>query len=63
MIFADSLTPVFVETMMQVSDRFDGPSGLDVVVLSLPYRISEAMMTMVENMEATNGKVRPFFWH
>ncbi|XP_061550508.1 glypican-1b isoform X1 [Phycodurus eques] len=45
------------ETMMQVSDRFDGPSGLDVVVLSLPYRISEAMMTMVENMEATNSKL------
>ncbi|XP_051943899.1 glypican-1b [Hippocampus zosterae] len=45
------------ETMMQVSDRFDGPSGLDVVVLSLPYRISEAMMTMVENMEAVNGKL------
>uniref|UniRef100_A0A3Q2Z832 Glypican-1 n=1 Tax=Hippocampus comes TaxID=109280 RepID=A0A3Q2Z832_HIPCM len=45
------------ETMMQVSDRFDGPSGLDVVVLSLPYRISEAMMTMVENIEATNEEV------
>ncbi|XP_077413686.1 glypican-1b isoform X1 [Vanacampus margaritifer] len=45
------------ETMMQVSDRFDGPFGVDVVVLSLPYRISEAMMTMVENMESTNSKL------
>ncbi|XP_077580692.1 glypican-1b [Stigmatopora nigra] len=45
------------ETMIQVSDRFDGPSGVDVVVLSLPYRISEAMMAMVENMESTNNKL------
>ncbi|XP_049602778.2 glypican-1 [Syngnathus scovelli] len=45
------------ETMMQVSNRFDGPSGVDVVVLSLPYRISEAMTTMVEHLESTNSKL------
>ncbi|KAM9791239.1 glypican-1-like [Syngnathus typhle] len=45
------------ETMMQVSNHFDGPSGLDVVVLSLPYRISEAMTTMVEHLESTNSKL------
>ncbi|XP_070829688.1 glypican-1b [Chaetodon trifascialis] len=45
------------ETMMQVADRFDGPSGVDSVVLSLPYRISEAMLTMMDNIEAINSKL------
>ncbi|XP_061835643.1 glypican-1b [Nerophis lumbriciformis] len=45
------------ETMMQVAGRFDGPSGVDVVVLSLPSRISEAMLTMVDNMESVNVKL------
>lgn len=45
------------ETMMQVADRFDGPSGVDSVVLSLPYRISEAMITMMENIESINSKL------
>lgn len=45
------------ETMMQVADRFDGPSGVDSVVLSLPSRISEAMLTMMENIESINSKL------
>ncbi|XP_042353118.1 glypican-1b [Plectropomus leopardus] len=45
------------ETMMQVAGRFDGPSGVDSVVLSLPNRISEAMFTMVENIETINSKL------
>ncbi|XP_076600891.1 glypican-1b [Chaetodon auriga] len=45
------------ETMMQVADRFDGPSGVDSVVLSLPYRISEAMLTMMDNIETINSKL------
>ncbi|XP_054614598.1 glypican-1b [Dunckerocampus dactyliophorus] len=45
------------ETMMQVAGRFDGPSGVDVVVLSLPSRISEAMLTMVDNIESINSKL------
>lgn len=44
--------------MMQVADRFDGPSGVESVVLTLPYHISEAMLTMTENMESINSKVR-----
>lgn len=56
--FTLTVPPVFVETMMQVADRFDGPSGVDSVVLSLPYRISEAMLTMMDNIEAINSKVR-----
>ncbi|XP_041804397.1 glypican-1b [Chelmon rostratus] len=45
------------ETMIQVADRFDGPSGVDSVVLSLPYRISEAMLTMMDNIETINSKL------
>ncbi|XP_035525872.1 glypican-1b [Morone saxatilis] len=45
------------ETMIQVADRFDGPSGVDSVVLSIPYRISEAMFTMMENLVTINTKL------
>lgn len=45
------------ETMMQVAGRFDGPSGVDSVVLSLPYRISEAMLTMMDNIQSINSKL------
>uniref|UniRef100_A0A3P8SKB8 Glypican-1 n=1 Tax=Amphiprion percula TaxID=161767 RepID=A0A3P8SKB8_AMPPE len=45
------------ETMMQVADRLDGPSGVDNVVLSLPSRISEAMLTMMENIDTINSKL------
>ncbi|XP_026168855.1 glypican-1b [Mastacembelus armatus] len=45
------------ETMMQVADRFDGPTGVDSVVLSLPSRISEAMSAIMNNIEIINKKV------
>lgn len=45
------------ETMMQVADRFDGPAGVESVVLLLPSRISEAMYTMMENIETINSKL------
>ncbi|XP_019967766.1 glypican-1b [Paralichthys olivaceus] len=45
------------ETMMQVADRFDGASGVDSVVLSLPNRISEAVLTMMDNMQTINNKL------
>nr|XP_020504993.1 glypican-1-like [Labrus bergylta]XP_020504994.1 glypican-1-like [Labrus bergylta] len=45
------------ETMMQVAGRFDGPSGVETVVVSLPSRISEAMYTMMENIETINSKL------
>ncbi|KAM6989671.1 glypican-1b [Tautogolabrus adspersus] len=45
------------ETMMQVAGRFEGPSGVETVVLSLPSRISEAMYTMMENIETINSKL------
>ncbi|XP_044074974.1 glypican-1b [Siniperca chuatsi] len=45
------------ETMMQVAGRFDGPSGVDSVVLSLPYHISEAMFTMMEKIKIINSKL------
>lgn len=47
--------------MMQVADHFDGPSGVDVIVLSLHSRISEAMLNMMDNIETINGKVRTLF--
>ncbi|KAM4605795.1 glypican-1b [Polymixia lowei] len=45
------------DTMMQVANRFEGPSGVDIVILSLPVRISEAMSTMMENIDAVNSKL------
>ncbi|XP_045908274.1 glypican-1b [Micropterus dolomieu] len=45
------------ETMIQVAGRFEGPSGVDSVVLSLPSRISEAMSTMMENIKTINSKL------
>ncbi|XP_008282640.1 glypican-1b [Stegastes partitus] len=45
------------ETMMQVAFRLNGPSGVDSVVLSLPSRISEAMFTMMENIDTVNSKL------
>lgn len=54
----DTVSPVFVETMMGVADRFDGPTGVDSVVLSLPNRISDAIFTMINNLETINNKVR-----
>uniref|UniRef100_A0A665TFP8 Glypican-1 n=1 Tax=Echeneis naucrates TaxID=173247 RepID=A0A665TFP8_ECHNA len=48
------------ETMMQVADRFDDPSGVDSVLLTLPVRISEGIMTMNENLQTINSKVRTY---
>lgn len=45
------------EAMMQVADSFDGPSGVDSVILNLPNHISDAMMTMMENIESINSKL------
>uniref|UniRef100_A0A665TNG2 Glypican-1 n=1 Tax=Echeneis naucrates TaxID=173247 RepID=A0A665TNG2_ECHNA len=45
------------ETMMQVADRFDDPSGVDSVLLTLPVRISEGIMTMNENLQTINSKL------
>ncbi|XP_040026987.2 glypican-1b [Gasterosteus aculeatus] len=45
------------ETLIQVAAGFDGPSGVESVVLSLPSRISEAMLTMAENMATINSKL------
>ncbi|XP_047445101.1 glypican-1b [Mugil cephalus] len=41
-------------TLIQVAERMDGQS---TVVLSLPNRISEAMHTMMENMNTINSKL------
>ncbi|XP_020778055.1 glypican-1b [Boleophthalmus pectinirostris] len=45
------------DTLIQVANRFEGPTGVDVVVLSLPFRISEAMYTMMDNIENINSKL------
>ncbi|XP_053293961.1 glypican-1b [Pleuronectes platessa] len=45
------------ETMMQVADRFDGPSGVDSVLLSLPSHISEAMLNMQDNLMTINSRL------
>lgn len=45
------------DTLIQVANRFEGPTGVDVVILSLPFRISEAMFTMMDNIESINSKL------
>lgn len=45
------------DTLIQVANRFEGPTGVDVVILSLPFRISEAMYTMMDNIENINSKL------
>ncbi|KAK7945675.1 hypothetical protein WMY93_001403 [Mugilogobius chulae] len=45
------------DTLIQVANRFEGPTGIDVVILTLPFRISEAMFTMMDNIESINGKL------
>lgn len=45
------------DTLIQVANRFEGPTAVDVVILSLPFRISEAMFTMMDNIETINSKI------
>ncbi|CAL8281759.1 unnamed protein product [Lota lota] len=45
------------DTMAQVAGRLDGPAGVDLVILSLPNRIAEAISAMMENIETVNSKV------
>ncbi|KAM6948466.1 glypican-1b [Aplochiton taeniatus] len=45
------------DTMIQVAGRFEGATNVEAVILSLPFRIAEAMSNMVENIEAFNTKV------
>uniref|UniRef100_A0A8C7LIQ9 Glypican-1 n=1 Tax=Oncorhynchus kisutch TaxID=8019 RepID=A0A8C7LIQ9_ONCKI len=46
------------DAMLQVSNRFEGVSSVDVVFLSLPTHISEAITTMMDNIDTFNNKVR-----
>ncbi|XP_012994675.1 glypican-1 isoform X2 [Esox lucius] len=46
-----------VDALMQVAVRFEGVSGVEVVVLSLPARILEAVTTMLDNIDTFNTKV------
>ncbi|CAL1579732.1 unnamed protein product [Knipowitschia caucasica] len=45
------------DTLIQVANRFEGVMGVDVVILSLPFRISEAIFTMMDNIEGINVKL------
>ncbi|XP_056148640.1 glypican-1-like [Lampris incognitus] len=45
------------DTMIQVANRFDGTSGVDIVILTLPNRISEAISAMMENIDTVNSKL------
>lgn len=46
-----------IDALLQVTSRFTGESSVDMVIYSIPLRISEAMLTMQENIEVFNGKV------
>lgn len=43
--------------MMQVADHLHGPSGVEDAIRTLPNSISDAMLTMMENMETVKNKV------
>ncbi|KAJ8011819.1 hypothetical protein DPEC_G00062220 [Dallia pectoralis] len=45
------------DAMMQAASSFEGTSSVDVVVLTLPTRILEAITTMLDNMDTFNTKV------
>uniref|UniRef100_A0A8C7P281 Glypican-1 n=1 Tax=Oncorhynchus mykiss TaxID=8022 RepID=A0A8C7P281_ONCMY len=45
------------DAMLQVANRFEGASSVNVVFLSLPKRISEAITTMMDNIDTFNTKV------
>ncbi|XP_055723061.1 glypican-1-like [Salvelinus fontinalis] len=45
------------DAMLQVANKFEGASSVNVVFLSLPKHISEAITTMIENIDTFNTKV------
>lgn len=48
----------FQDTMMQVADHLHGPSGVEDRIRTLPGSISDAMFTLMMNMETVKNKVR-----
>ncbi len=44
--------------MLQVASSFGAEPSMDTVIYSIPVRISEAVLTMQENMEIYTSKVR-----
>ncbi|XP_061095854.1 glypican-1 [Conger conger] len=46
-----------VDALLQVTSRFAGETSVDVLINSIPLRISEAMLTMQENNEVFSSKV------
>lgn len=44
--------------MMQVADHLHGPSGVEDRIRTLPSSISDAMFTLMMNMETVKNKVR-----
>ncbi|KAG7457054.1 hypothetical protein MATL_G00242390 [Megalops atlanticus] len=46
-----------VDAMLQVAERFNGQTSVDTVIITLPIRISEAILTMQENVEGFTSKV------
>ncbi|XP_024001753.1 glypican-1-like, partial [Salvelinus sp. IW2-2015] len=46
-----------IDTMLQVASSFSADPSVDVVIYSLPIRISEAILYMQENTEVFTSKV------
>ncbi|XP_026091559.1 glypican-1-like [Carassius auratus] len=46
-----------IETMIQVASSFGAEPSMDTVIYSIPVRISEAVLTLQENMEIYTSKV------
>ncbi|KAG9348053.1 hypothetical protein JZ751_004073 [Albula glossodonta] len=46
-----------IDALLQVTSRFSGDSSVDMVVYSMPQRISEAILNMQENREVFTSKV------
>lgn len=44
--------------MMQVADHLHGPSGVEDRIRTLPGSISDAMFTLMMNVETVKNKVR-----
>lgn len=52
---------VLVDTMMQVANHLHGSDGVEDAIRTLSSSISDAMVTIMENMDTVKNKVRVHF--
>jgi len=56
-LFSEVVSVGYVDAMMMVADRLEGPFNIDDVLDPMDVKISEAIMNFQENAEAVTAKV------